>query len=239
MAVDVQDFKYSEATFMVFRRGQIFLWLAAGALLATFVIGSTAGPVMLQTVQSSFQIVTPSVTNVVTQDVTPEIAQALNMSHPEGVVVTDLLYNPLQRGDVIVSINGHPIGCQSALNDQLAQLAPGQALTLEIIRDGRMQTLTVQSAVPAAVPQSPTADIRGISVASLSTQNGVVVTDVLMGAPASDAGLKSGDVILDVGGQRVHSASEFLEFMQQLNTRDATFNVRHTNGRIDVFVLPA
>src|SRR5215831_5799197 len=200
---------------MVFRRGQFFLWLAAAALLVTFVIGSKAGPVMSQAVQS-FQIVTPSVTDVVTQDVTPEMAQALNMSHPEGVVVTDLLYNPLQRGDVIVSINGHPVGCQNALNYELSQLTPGQAITLEIIRDGRMQTLTVQRAVPAAVAQAPTADIRGIDVASLSTKNGVVVTDVQMGTPAADGGLKRGDVILDVNGHRVHSANEFLEFLQQL-----------------------
>jgi S1-C subfamily serine protease len=110
---------------------------------------------------------------------------------------------------------------------------------LEIIRDGRMQTLTVQRAVPAAVAQAPTADIRGIDVASLSTQNGVVVTDVLMGTPAANGGLKRGDVILDVDGHRVHSASEFLEFMQQLSTRDATFNVRQTDGRVNVFVIPA
>ena len=223
---------------MVFRRGQFFLWLAAAALLVTFVIGSKAGPVMSQAVQS-FQIVTPSVTDVVTQDVTPEMAQALNMSHPEGVVVTDLLYNPLQRGDVIVSINGHPVGCQNVLNYELAQLTPGQAITLEIIRDGRMQTLTVQRAVPAAVAQAPTADIRGIDVASLSTKNGVVVTDVQMGTPAANGGLKRGDVILDVNGHRVRSANEFLEFMQQLSNRDATFNVRQTDGRVNVFVIPA
>jgi serine protease Do len=224
---------------MVFRRGQIFLWLAAAALLVTFVIGSKAGPVMLQGVQSSFQIVTPSVTNVVTQDVTPEIAQALNMSQPEGVVVTDLLYSPLQRGDVIISINGHPVGCQNALNYQLEHLNPGQAITLEIIRDGRTQTLTVQRAIPAAVAQEPTADIRGIDVASLSTKNGVVVTDVLLGTPAANGGLKRGDIILDVNGHRVHSANEFLEFMQQLSDRDAIFNVRQTDGRVNVFVIPA
>ena len=224
---------------MVFRRRQIFLWLAAAAVLVTFVIGSKAGPVMLQTAQSSFQIVTPAVTDVVTQDVTPEMAQALNMSQPQGVVVTDLLYNPLQRGDVIISINGHPIGCQNAMNEELAKLTPGQAVTLEIIRDGRTQTLTVQRAIPAAVAQAPTAGIRGIDVASLSTKNGVVVTDVQMGTPAADGGLKRGDVILDVNGHRVHSANEFLEFLQQLSDRDATFNVRQTDGRVNVFVIPA
>src|SRR5947207_11757487 len=107
---------------MVFRRVQIPLWLLAAAFLATFVIGSTAGPVMLPAVQSSLQIVTPGVSEVITQDVTPEIARTLNMSQPEGVVITDLLYSPLQRGDVILSINGHPVGCQAEFNELLAQV---------------------------------------------------------------------------------------------------------------------
>src|SRR5215472_16326375 len=93
---------------MVFRRVQIPLWLVPAALLATFVIGSTAGPVMLPAVAHSFRIVTADVTDVIPQDVTPEIAQTLHMSHPEGVVVTDLTYTPLRRWDVILSVNGKP-----------------------------------------------------------------------------------------------------------------------------------
>src|SRR5690242_1446166 len=121
---------------MGFRRGQIFLWLSAAAFLATFVIGSKAGPVMLPAGQSSFQIVTPGVSGVVTQDVTPEIARTLNMCQPGGVVVADLADNPLHHGDVILSINGNPVGCQADLNEQLAHLPPGQPLNLEIYRDG-------------------------------------------------------------------------------------------------------
>ena len=228
---------------MVFRRVQIPLWLVAAALLATFVIGSTAGPVMLPAVvHSSFRIVTADVTEVITQDVTPEIAQTLHMSHPEGVVVTELTYSPLRQGDVILSINGKPVGCQAQLNWQLANLPPGVPFTLEILRDGQIQTVTVQLATEcvaaAAFCAEATASIRGIHVATLSTQNGVVVTDVDIGTPAGEAGLKTGDIILDVNGQQVQSASEFLEDVQQLSNRDTRFNVRQTDGRLNVFVIP-
>jgi S1-C subfamily serine protease len=84
-----------------------------------------------------------------------------------------------------------------------------------------------------------TVEIRGISVASLSTQNGVIVTEVQIGTPASDAGLKSGDIILEVDGHAVHTADEFLEFLRQLNNRHATFNVRQRNGQVNVFVIPS
>ncbi len=90
-----------------------------------------------------------------------------------------------------------------------------------------------------AKPTLGTVGIRGIRVASLSAQNGVIVAEVQIGTPASDAGLKSGDVILDVDGHTVHTADEFLEFMRQLNNRHATFNVRQGNGQINVFVIPS
>ena len=83
---------------MVYRRLRIPVWLAAIALFATFVIGSSAGPAVLPDVRQAFRIVTPPVSEVITQDVTPEIAQALHMSQTQGVLVSDVLYSPLRRG---------------------------------------------------------------------------------------------------------------------------------------------
>src|SRR5262245_16689972 len=111
---------------MVYRRLRIPVWLAAAALFATFVIGSSAGPAVRPDVQTAFRIVTPDVSNVITQDVTPEIAQTLRMSRAEGVLISDVVYSPLRQGDVILAINGNPVGCQTELNAQLAQVSPGE-----------------------------------------------------------------------------------------------------------------
>src|SRR6476646_7442786 len=111
---------------MVFRRIQIPVWLVAATFLGTFVIGGMAGPVVLPAVQSSFHIATSGVSEVIVEDVTPEIACSLNMGQPQGVVVDELIYSPLRRGDVILSINGNSGRCQSDLNEQLAHIMPGQ-----------------------------------------------------------------------------------------------------------------
>jgi serine protease Do len=224
---------------MVLRRLRIPIWLVVIALLATFVIGSKAGPTVPLDIQPTFRIVTPDVTNVVTQDVTPEIAQTLHMSRAEGVLISDV-ESPLHRGDVILSVNGRPVRCQRELDAELAQIDFGQTFFLDVYRDGRVQTVTVQRATegPPRVLQR-TSEIRGISVASLSTENGVMVAEVRIGTRASDVGLKRGDIILDVDGHPVHSADEFVEFMRQLNNQPATFNVQHRSGLIDVFVIAA
>jgi serine protease Do len=224
---------------MVYRRLRIPVWLAALALFATFVIGSSAGPAVLPDVRPAFRIVTPAVSEVITQDVTPEIARALHMSYTEGVLVSDIIYSPLRRGDVILSINGNPVRCEQELNAELARVNFGEALLLEIFRDGRTQTVTVQRAMEAAAVLEDSGTVRGITVASLSTQNGVYVAETQIGTPASDAGLKSGDVILEVDGHPVYTADDFMEYMRQLNNLDAAFKVRHENGQVNIFVIPA
>ena len=97
------------------------------------------------------------------------------MSQTGGVLISDVIYSQLRRGDVILSINGNPVRCQKDLNAQLAQVSFGEPFFLEIFRDGRTQTVTVQQAMevpPSSAVLQDSVNIRGISVASLSTQNG-------------------------------------------------------------------
>jgi serine protease Do len=211
------------------------------ALMATVVNGSSARPLVPRNGQQAFRIATPGVSQVITQDVTPEIAQTLHMGPAEGALISEITDSPLRAGDVILSINGNPVRCESDLDAQLAQVTPGETFSVEVFRDGRIQTVTVRRATE--IPPSPevlagAAEIRGIRVASLSTESGVIVTNVQIGTPASDAGLKSGDIILNVDGQPVRTANEFLGFLQQLNDRSATFAVQHSNGQVDFFAIP-
>jgi len=224
---------------MAYRRLRTAVWLIAPALLATFVIGSYAGPAARRDLQPAFRIVSSGLSEIFTQDVTPGVAQSLHLSHAAGALVSDVQPSPLRHGDVILSINGHPVGCAGALDAELARLGPGEQFTLEILRDGRTQTVTLQRAIETVSVLQDTVDIRGIQVASLSTQNGVMVIDTRIGTAASDGGLKSGDIILEVDGHAVHSAAEFQKFIRELNNLDATFNVRQRDGELSVFVIPS
>jgi serine protease Do len=224
---------------MVYRALRIPIGLAAAALFATIVIGGIARPLARQDVQPAFRIVTNNVSEVLTQDVTPEIARALNMCRIQGVVITDVLYSPLLPGDVILSVNGQPVNCQRDLDAALAQLGSEQMFTISVLRNDEVQTIPVQRAMdirPSVSHGIP--GIRGISVANLSTVDGAFVTNVKIGTPASDLGLKTGDIILEVDGHVVHNANEFQDLIGQLNGRQATLNVRQKNGQVNVFVLP-
>jgi len=224
---------------MVYRTLRIPLGLAVAALFATFVVGGSARPAARQDLQPAFNIVPNDVTAVVTQDVTPEIARALNMCRIEGVVITDILYSPLLPGDVILSVNGQRVNSQRELDEALAQLGSEQVFKISVLRNDEIQTVTVQRAMDIRPSISHgTLETRGISVANMSTVDGAYVADVKIGTPASDLGLKVGDVIIEVDGHRVHTANEFQDLIGQLNGRRATLTVRQKNGQVNVFVLP-
>src|SRR5262245_53602253 len=138
---------------MVYRSLRSFVYLVATVLFATFVLGSGARPTAAPNAQLTFSVVTPNVSQVVTHDITPEIAQTLRMSRTEGVFISDIIYSPLRPGDVILSINGHPARCQTELYAQLAQVSFGQPLSVEVFRDGRTQTVMVQ------LPETPSPEV--------------------------------------------------------------------------------
>lgn len=225
---------------MMRRRFGTAVWLVVTILVSPFVFGGRAGTPPSSNLEPALRIVTPGVSEVVTQDVTPEIAQSLHMAQPHGVLVSDVEPSPLRPGDVILSINGQPVGCENQLHAALAHVASGESFEAEIFRDGTVQNVTLQRSMdvppPPAVLPGTTA-IRGIQVASLSNQHGVIVTDVQIGTAASSTGLTRGDIILEVDGHPVRSANEFVEFVRQLNNQNATFNVLHPDGRVDVFAI--
>ena len=94
----------------------------------------------------------------------------------------------LREGDVVVSLNGRPITSSSDLTRQVGQAAPGDILRLEILREGRRQTLNVRSGTrPADInaalegqdedggnsqpgrPQAPTGEVvEGMTVAPVT-----------------------------------------------------------------------
>jgi serine protease Do len=226
---------------MGYRSLRIFAWFAATAFLAIFgfIIAARAAPTAPQDVQQVFRIIMPDHSVIVTQDVTPDYARALNMNQPGGVLITDVSEGPLHRGDVILSVNGNAVSCPSDIVAQLSDVSLGAMLVVEVWRDGRIQRLTLQLQPPPPPPVLGTVEIRGITVTSLPTEVGVIVEDTLIGTPASDAGIKSGDIILDVDGHTVHSAEQFLEFLTQLGDQSATFNILQRNGQINVFVIPS
>ncbi len=177
------------------------------------------------------------------QDVTPEIAQMLKLPQPQGVIVAQVEPNSpaghaaLQRGDVILEVNGSPIESYDSFRNAVAAMQPGTTIQLQVWRGGKtsQRSLTLGErpgarAQAQPTPQKPeapqeTRQTLGVEVRNLSPAlaqrfgyrpgEGVIVTAVAPGSPAGSVGIRPGDLIVSVNGQTVTSTDQFAKVIRQ------------------------
>jgi len=131
----------------------------------------------------------------------------------------------VQAGDVVQSIDGQSVKSPRDLAVDVAGIKPGNKVALDVVRDGKAQSLTV---AVAAMPDTRTAardeasgdNVKvGLQLAPLSPQvrgqldlpksvQGAVVAGVQSGSPAETAGIREGDVIVGVGNKKVSDPEE-------------------------------
>ena len=159
------------------------------------------------------------------QEVSPELAQKAGLSEPHGAVVADIAAQSpaaragLKDGDIIVELDHHPVGDSRALPRAVGRLPIGRTVTLRIIRDRLTKELPVTIAQEAPDEQMASARAAkgeglplGLAVkdfASAQGSNGVVVDSVAPGSAAAAAGLRAGDIILEVNRRTLKNAGSW------------------------------
>lgn len=133
----------------------------------------------------------------------------------------------IKRGDRIVAIDGTKVpDWDAAFADP--SIMPGQILSVEVERDGRVVPLHVQ------VPQQPG---DGFDVLGCPQQR-VDVDSVAKGLPAAKAGLKSGDEITSVNGEPVVNRDVAMAIIVQSGGKAVTLGVRRGEKNFTMSLNP-
>ena len=160
------------------------------------------------------------------QDITPDIARALNVSPNEGAVVVEVVKEApadkagLRRGDVVMGLNGRPVKSSGDLRNQIGLIPVGDVAELKVLRDGKpiLLRMTVEDArAGAATGRQTMTELAGARVGTLvrSGQPGAVaVVDVDRGTPAWNLGLRAGDLIVGVNGRKVRDVAGLVSQMR-------------------------
>jgi len=183
--------------------------------------------------------VTRAYLGIVPQDVTPSIAKAFGEKEAKGVVIGDVSPGSpaqeagLQRGDILLAVNGKPITDSNQLRMGISMMPPGTEVKLQVLRNGNEREMAVKLAempTQQAKANNETGGLEGalegVEVANLTPRTaqqlglpaetkGVVVTDISPSSPAADSGLRKGDVIQEVNRQSVKNVSEFQEAVRK------------------------
>ncbi len=165
------------------------------------------------------------------REVDAEIAEALELSRPAGILVEDVYPGgPADRagvdvGDVILAVDGHPVNSPQALKYRLTVRSDDGPLALTIRRRDREMTLRIAAEpAPAEPPRNDTRlvgnhPLSGAIVANLSPAlaetlrqerfyAGVVVLGVDRGSPAQRIGLRRGDRVLAINGRPIETVAD-------------------------------
>lgn len=168
------------------------------------------------------------------QAVTTDIVDSLGMAAAHGALIAEVApEGPAARagfvaGDVILSVDGVAIDDPSAFNFRLATKPIGQSATLERLRGGSTESISVTVEAPPEVRDEMVASITGNSRFAGATvrqldaalaeakglpydARGVMVTAVDPGSPAEQMGLRVDDIILALNNVRMETASAFAD----------------------------
>jgi serine protease Do len=198
-------------------------------------------------------------------DVTPDKAGFFELPDAAGAIVSQVTPDSpasragLKSGDVLREINGRKIVNGGALQVEVSEMAPGNTITLGIIRDGKPDTIKVtvgefhdnnQVAENSGTGVEQHGKL-GLAVAELSPEmrqqlnipervKGAAIQSVRPGSPADDAGLTSGDVILEVNRHPVEGPDSFANQVHSIPAgKDILLLVWAKGGQSYLVVHPA
>ena len=189
---------------------------------------------------------------VIIQDLTPELAEALEVGVTQGAVVTQVEEGSaadkagIEAGDVITEVNGAVVEGSADLRAKIGVLPFGEPVRLLVLRDGERSQITAQLGRPTTVSArdgQAVSKFAGVSLRELAPGmplfgkfDGILVAEVDPRSPAARRGLRPGDVITGVNNKPVDSVAAFEAAVAASSGDVVALNIVRGNVRLFLVV---
>ena len=213
---------------------------SGGSIGIGFSIPSDMVEVVVQTAEAGNSKIKRPWLGVELQDVTQDLADGLGLARPEGTLITKLnLQSPLllaglQRGDVIIGIDGKPVEGAREFGFRVGTARIGETRIIEYRRGEKtFETRVRLIAAPETVPRQRTtlksfSPLQGMTIGNLSPAvteelglptdlTGIVVEDIAKGP--TQRLFQNGDVILAVNGTPTPDVKSLLPLLDEQQRR--------------------
>jgi Do/DeqQ family serine protease len=191
---------------------------------------------------------------VIPQPVTADMVDLMNLPDTKGTLIGDVAKDTpaekagIERGDVIVEFDGKKIESTEQFRLLAADTKPGTKVPVTVIRDGKRKELKVtmgefpeNEAVAENEAQEISPLFLGVGLQNLTDDlrqqleipddvDGVIVTDVQQGTPGGDAGLRRGDVIVELNHTAIGDLGDLRKMMDGYD-RGMVLVVVYRDGR--------
>ena len=193
---------------------------------------------------------------VTAQPITVQLKEALGLKNNLGGLVSDIEPNSpaanagIKSGDVIIKYNGEQIKNLLHLRSLVNRTVVDEEVEMTVIRDGQELTLntTIQESTKAkTVGKRDLFKNLGMVVQNLTGklaiklgyegEEGVIVTNIQKGSPASKAGLNKGDLIIEVQHKPVTSVDGFHQAILKLQQEEDILIFIKRQNRTSKFII--
>lgn len=154
------------------------------------------------------------------QTVTMGIISALGRNHVgintfENFIQTDAAINPGNSGGALVDSEGRLLGINTAIYSRSGgSLGIGFAIpgsTARDVLDQLVKNGSVTRGYIGVEQQNITEEL--VEAFNLSRDHGIIVAGVVQGGPAETAGIKVGDILLELDGRQINDTSDMLNWV--------------------------
>ena len=194
-------------------------------------------------------------------EIDADISATLDLDSRKGVLVARVIEDSpaeeagLQTYDVIVAVDDVPTDAPAALRSHIAHQQPGTEVELTVLRDGRKRKVTARLTARDEKLFAAAEEVRedrklgklGLDVQELTgdlaqrlgfeEEDGVLVSGVQAGTPAFRAGLKRGDLIIEIDREPVRSVPEYQEAIEEAGDRALLLVRRNMRGRLQTDII--
>ncbi|HTT82514.1 MAG TPA: Do family serine endopeptidase [Rhizomicrobium sp.] len=165
------------------------------------------------------------------QPVTAQIAQAMDLARPEGVLLKSVYPGGpaaqagLKTGDVILQVDGVDVDDMQGLNYRVATRRPGDVVKVRVAEGRQTREVSLAVALPPENPPRQLTTIggrnplTGAKVENLSpavdadlqldfSAHGVVIVSTSENTPSGSYGFQPGDIVRSINGAEIHTVGE-------------------------------
>jgi Do/DeqQ family serine protease len=194
------------------------------------------------------------------QNISPALQDSFSLKNRDGALVAEVLPDGpaakagLKEGDVITAVNGDKVTDANSVTLTVTGLSPGSKLKLDILRDGKAQEITATAAErpgskgkDEALASDDEGVLNGVAVGDLDRDSrqqadiparvkGAVITNVSPDSAAARAGLRPGDVIMEINKQPVRNAQEAVDLSAKADNKKTLVTLWSRGSKIFVVV---
>lgn len=208
--------------------------------------------------------VTRGFLGVMPRDITPELAAKFHAPENSGVLISEVEENSaaeeagIRVGDVITEVNGKSVPDSRRFRLGVSQSVPGAKVELKLLRDGKTKVVKAtlkelkESRVSANGRPQPDADgesdaLNGVTVGDINSRaraqfnipaslKGALIIEMDPDSASAEAGLKVGDVILEIERKAVQNANDAVELSKRVEGKKVLVRL-WSRGHTDYIVV--